>query len=452
MKTCFVVMGFGKKTDFETGRTLDLDKTYRNIIKPAVEAAGLSCVRADGIVHSGPIDVPMYEQLLNADVVIADVSTANANAYYELGVRHALRPHTTLVISEDGAKKFPFDINHVAVRQYHHLGEGIDFDEVERFRGVLTEAITTILAKTPPAHDSPVYTFLRDLTPPAQAATRGGDFSWELPPSPSPAPNAPTRSELVEQATEKRRQAEWLTDAADEALLRGDLLAAKQLFTSVRAMTQDDDPFVVQQLALVTYKSKSPTPLAALLEAHDLLTVLNPAALNDPETLSIWGSIHKRLFDETGQADLLDESIRAYRTGYAVRNDTYNGIHLAYALNLRASQATDPAEAVADFVEARRLRTAVKQQCERWLADHPPTAGGDDRFGEKAQRRYWTLVNLAEAHVGLGDQPEGDRRLAEAFAMRPGLWHEGEIRPQLEKLKRLVADSPLKHLQFPPNL
>ena len=49
MGTCFVVMGFGKKTDFETGRTLDLDKTYRNIIKPAVVAAGLECTRADEI-------------------------------------------------------------------------------------------------------------------------------------------------------------------------------------------------------------------------------------------------------------------------------------------------------------------------------------------------------------------------------------------------------------------
>ena len=114
--TCFVVMGFGKKTDFETGRTLDLDKTYRNIIKPAVKAAGLECVRADEIVHSDLIDVPMYEQLLNADVVVADLSTSNKNAFYELGVRHALKPYTTLVVCEDGIKTFPFDINHVAVR------------------------------------------------------------------------------------------------------------------------------------------------------------------------------------------------------------------------------------------------------------------------------------------------------------------------------------------------
>jgi hypothetical protein len=39
IRTCFVVMGFGKKSDFETGSTLDLDKSYRNMIKPAVEAA-----------------------------------------------------------------------------------------------------------------------------------------------------------------------------------------------------------------------------------------------------------------------------------------------------------------------------------------------------------------------------------------------------------------------------
>src|SRR5258708_3547300 len=96
--TCFVVMGFGKKTDFEMGRTLDLDKTYKYIIKPAVMDAGLTCIRADEITHSGPIDVPMYEQLLQADVVVADLSTSNKNAYYELGVRHALRPYSTVVI------------------------------------------------------------------------------------------------------------------------------------------------------------------------------------------------------------------------------------------------------------------------------------------------------------------------------------------------------------------
>jgi hypothetical protein len=99
-KRCFVVMGFGQKTDFATGRTLDLNYSYRALIKPVVEEVGLECVRADEILHSGVIDVPMYQQLLLADVVVADISTSNPNAIYELGVRHALRPRTTIVISE----------------------------------------------------------------------------------------------------------------------------------------------------------------------------------------------------------------------------------------------------------------------------------------------------------------------------------------------------------------
>jgi len=39
-KKCFVVMCFGKKTYYATGRTLDMDGTYEAIIKRAVEDAG----------------------------------------------------------------------------------------------------------------------------------------------------------------------------------------------------------------------------------------------------------------------------------------------------------------------------------------------------------------------------------------------------------------------------
>jgi hypothetical protein len=33
--TCFVVTGFGNKTDYSTGRVLNLDKTYQQLIRPA---------------------------------------------------------------------------------------------------------------------------------------------------------------------------------------------------------------------------------------------------------------------------------------------------------------------------------------------------------------------------------------------------------------------------------
>ena len=169
-KRCFVIMGFGKKTDFETGRMLDLDKSYKNIIKPAVEAAGLECARTDEIVHSGVIDMPMFEQLLSADLVIADLSTWNRNSLYELGIRHALRPYGTIVIAEDGLRSFPFDTNHVKVMQYHHLGQDIGYDEIMRVRELLTKSIKDALAnadKNESVPDSPVYSFLKDLQPPA---------------------------------------------------------------------------------------------------------------------------------------------------------------------------------------------------------------------------------------------------------------------------------------------
>ena len=73
---CFVIQGFGEKTDFPTGRKLNLDASYR-VIKEGVERAGLRCIRADEIQHSGTIDLPMYEHLMRADLVIADLSTYN---------------------------------------------------------------------------------------------------------------------------------------------------------------------------------------------------------------------------------------------------------------------------------------------------------------------------------------------------------------------------------------
>src|SRR4051812_49102429 len=75
MRSCFVMMGFGEKTDFYSNpqRVLNLNRTYDSIIKPAVEEAGLECIRADEIIHSTVIDKPMYEWIHKADLVIADL-------------------------------------------------------------------------------------------------------------------------------------------------------------------------------------------------------------------------------------------------------------------------------------------------------------------------------------------------------------------------------------------
>ena len=359
-KNCFVVMGFGKKTDYATGRVLDLDKSYAYIIKPAAEEAGLVCKRADEIVHSGTIDVPMFEQLLTADVVVADVSTSNPNAFYELGVRHALRPYTTITMAED-KMVFPFDISHMAIQKYHHLGEDIGYGEAVRMKGALKAAILTILDN--PKNDSPVYTFFADLEPPmrkiiAQAVAQAAPAAAFAPPiGQSSASDGPTQtvSELLKQA--------------DVAMDASDFITAKSLLKVVRGIAPKD-PFVAQKLALATYKSKRPTPVQALEEAAAILSELKPETSTDTETLGLWGAVHKRVWDLTGQRPNLDGAIFGYEKGFSLKNDYWNGINLAFLYNVRAAASTGR-EAVADQVLADRTRRQVLTICEGALKCEP---------------------------------------------------------------------------------
>lgn len=455
-------MGFGKKTDFETGRTLDLDKTYRNIIKPAVIAAGLECTRADEIPHSGVIDVPMYERLLKADVVIADLSTSNKNAFYELGVRHALRPSTTIVICEDGAKTFPFDVNHVVIRQYHHMGDGIDFEEVERFRAALTKAITDFVNQDPRPKDSPVYTFLNSLTPPALAEALQGVAEAVSKAAPIVAAAAQAGgvaySDIMEQVDEAQNEGDFVTAKALLSRLRRKMKeAAASAVAEARASGKNDvperpeDPYVIQRLALVTYKSKQPSAQAALEEARDLLATLTPHTSNDTETLGLWGAVHKRLWEVTQNVAHLVEAVRGYERGFYLRSDYYNGINFAYLLNVRASSlsrladaAATPADAtqlradaIACFVDAGKVRAEVLKICETALQ-----AGNLSH-----ETRYWVLATMAEAALGIGDSERARQKFDEAAAVASAPWMRDSTQEQMEKLRLLLADSPLRFLR-----
>ena len=83
-KRCFVIQGFGKKQDYEQGKQFDLDASYE-VIKEAIRDAGMECYRADELRTSGSIDQVMYDQLLAADLVVADITALNFNAAYGLG-------------------------------------------------------------------------------------------------------------------------------------------------------------------------------------------------------------------------------------------------------------------------------------------------------------------------------------------------------------------------------
>lgn len=107
---CFVAMPFGAKRD-PTGRPdIDFDRIYTEAIEPAIRDAELEPLRADGERTGGIIHKAMFERLLLCEFAVADLTTANANVLYELGVRHATRPQTTLAIFAKHSP-LPFDVN-----------------------------------------------------------------------------------------------------------------------------------------------------------------------------------------------------------------------------------------------------------------------------------------------------------------------------------------------------
>ena len=106
IKSCFVISPIGKRGS-ETRR--HADQVYNHIISPVTEKLGISPERADRIEQSGKIDEQIFERLLSADVVIADLSKHNPNVFYELAIRHVTRkPCLHLVSESDG---IPFDVH-----------------------------------------------------------------------------------------------------------------------------------------------------------------------------------------------------------------------------------------------------------------------------------------------------------------------------------------------------
>ncbi len=452
-RRCFVVMGFGVKTDLATGRKLDLDKSYKNMIKPVVEANGLKCVRADEIRHSGTIDVPMYEQLLTADVVIADLSTANPNALYELGIRHALRPYTTIVVSENKLP-YPFDLNHVLISGYTHLGEDIGFDEVMRFREELGQTLDAVLQK--PSVDSPIYTFLQELQPPAlrrqveeamqQVAGAAAEAAQAAEANrPAPSPDDPTLSTLIAQGEQAIKDSRF--DAA-KALFGAALQIGRRAGEATGAALLQD-PYLHQRLVLATYKAKQPNEAAALDEALLLLAPLQPEVSNDPETVGLAGAIEKRLFDQGRGAEHLDRAIRYYGRGYYLRDDWYNGINLAYLLTLRADTAPEVSdnERIADLVWANRIRREVLALSERDLqairsrsrSPEQSEKFGVDQRASYLEQEFWCLATKAEAYVGLGNVEAFEAAKAEAVALEPADWMLATLDTQVERLKLLLG-------------
>lgn len=305
-KICFVIMGFGKKMDYESGKEVNLDEMYLKVIKKVFSEnfPKFELVRADEIMTSSIIDVEMYTLLLNADLVIADITTLNPNAIYELGVRHALKPYTTVIIRSKSDKSLPFDINHNRVFTYEKQGYEFTNDEVLRNVEVLTKVIE---ATEQQVVDSPLYIYLK-IQPPTLVES-----------------NLQT---ILSDAKKKEKNIAKLVSDAQAFMYKSNFDNASRIWDELAEILPDND-YVIQQYALSTYKSKKPNEREALLKALEILSILNPIDSLDTETIGISGAIHKRLFHIDRDFGMLETAINYYQKGYMIKKDYYNGENYA---------------------------------------------------------------------------------------------------------------------------
>jgi tetratricopeptide (TPR) repeat protein len=404
-KTCFVIIGFGPKVDHETGRTLDLDKTFTKLIQPVFNDLNIDCFRAKEIRHTGIIDLPMYEWIYKADIVVADISTLNPNAIYELGVRHALRPFTTIVISENQLK-YPFDLNHILIEKYKHLGDNIATYEAKRFKTELKLKVQEVLKSK--KKDSPVYTFLSNLEPPTF-----------------------TQKEIL--SIKKRTKSdplfsEFIQDA-ESAKDRGDFVIAIELY-KVCLRFDANNNFLKQRLALVTYKSEKPNPKKALTNAEIILNELNPRETNDTETLGLSGAINKRLYELTHDIKFLDKSLSFYQRGFYIQQDYYNGINYAYSLTIKSSVERRKNEAISFFIQANMIREQIVLICKDIIKQKNFKDRGD---------KVWVYQTLAQAYLGLGKRSEIKKLLPTIVLLSKGTFDKQTFFNQNKNLIECIS-------------
>jgi len=145
-------MPFGRKPT-NSGMSVDFDAVYRELIAPGIEAAAMEPLRADQELTGGIIQKPMFERLILCEFAVADLTTANANVFYELGLRHAVRPASTLLVFAEGSGQLPFDVALLRALPYRLDADGKP-DNAARGR----EAIAARLREARElVTDSPVY-------------------------------------------------------------------------------------------------------------------------------------------------------------------------------------------------------------------------------------------------------------------------------------------------------
>lgn len=415
----FVAMPFGKKKS-PAGHEIDFNRVYLEAIKPAAEAAGLEVIRADEERSGGIIHVPMFERLLLSEVVIADLTIPNPNVFYELGVRHAARPRTTVLIfgQEPSGNQLPFDVNMIRALPYAlEYGELTDAAASDLRAGLekrLRDAIDDLEAQ-----DSPLFQLI------------------------SKFPGISLPHEVTESFRDRARQIDRIRDSLAEARsLKGD--EGREAVRAVEDSLGDIKQIPTEVLIdlLLSYRDAKawdemirlfenipPGPVSRAVTVREqyafalnrrnnpgdreravrvLEEIVNKEGVS-PETCGILGRVYKDMAQDAEGRDnrrraaaYLDEAIGWYRRGFeADPRDYYPGINAATLLFKKGDAES--------LEELKRIVPAVMFAVAR--------RGGIN------SRDYWDVATVLEAAVLGEDWAHASRAANRLLAIPAPSWN-----------------------------
>ena len=398
---CFVLMPFGKKPD-GAGLLIDFDAVYHDLIAPAIRDAGLEPLRADEEATCGIIHKPMFERLILCEYAVADLTTANANVFYELGVRHAIKPFTTVLIFSEKSR-LPFDVGMLRALPYPLNAAGAP-ENPEPARKALADRLRN--AKTCQSKDSPIFQLVEGFPDIQRLKTdvfrERVDYA------------AKTKQRLAE--ARKKGVAELL--AIEQEL--GNIADQESgvvvdLFLSYRAVKAWPVMIaLVDKMALPLRQSVMIQEQLALAlnragqgeRAEQILNEVIERSGPSSETYGLLGRVYKdrwELASKRGEEvlarGLLDKAIATYLRGFeADWRDAFPGINAATLMTVR-----EPPDA-----RREKLIPVIRYAVERRIASGNPD--------------YWDHATQLELEILEKDQPAAEAALADALAIVRERW------------------------------
>jgi tetratricopeptide (TPR) repeat protein len=425
---CFVDMPFGQKPDLKSGVVVNFDQIYNEAIKPAIESCGLEALRGDEERTGGIIHGAMFARLLLSEFVVADLTLANPNVFYELGIRHAAKPFTTVPIFAN-VSALPFDVALVRAVGYELKKGKLTKAAAQKLKSQLSKRLCDAISGAT-THDSPLFQLIPKF------------------------PGIDLPDEVTEAFKDRIRRAEEFREILSlaraqplregrEALLKirrdlGDLKTVQrsvliELMSSFRDVEAFDELIelynsfpapvkeyiiVKQQFALaLNRRNQWGDREKALRILHELLEDRGP----DSEMLGIKGRIHKDMYTEAARAGritakaALDDAIDAYTKGFeADPRDYYPGVN---AINLLMQK--DDSEAL--------------QEVARLL---PLVSFAVERRGGASSSNYWDLATVLELACIGDDWATGNRVLPKVILTAINSFETATTLGNLRLLKR----------------